>query len=81
MTHCADCLTPEAVHDEMWCEISRMAGRPIFTVKDLYPNEIENILRAWHSSTPITDEIVQNNWRGVDYGTFPDTRGQVVSDT
>lgn len=65
MTHCATCMTPEAVHDEMWCEISRLAGRPIYTLKDLYSNEIENILRKWFEWKR---NLIDNTMRVTDYG-------------
>jgi hypothetical protein len=51
-----------------------MAGRPILTLKDLYPNEIENILRRWFGKVKLREQIIQNNWRGIDFGHFPDTR-------
>ena len=72
MTRCLTCDTELAVHDDLYHDLSVMAGRPIIKISDLYPNEIENILRALVN---FKANVTANNFRGIDYGVFPDERG------
>jgi hypothetical protein len=72
MTRCLTCDTELAVHDDLYHDISVMAGRPIVKLSDLYNNELENILRALIN---FKHNITANTLRVTDYGVFPDGRG------
>ena len=72
MTVCPTCTTELALHDDLYCDLSKMAGRPIVRLSDLYPNELENILRALCN---FKANITVNSLRVTDYGVFPDGRG------
>jgi hypothetical protein len=72
VTRCLICDEELALHDSLYCELSGMAARPIHKISDLYPNELENILRALIN---FKTNVVNNTMRVTDYGIFPDTRG------